>query len=120
LPPACPPALPAGLLIGLVERAAHHRAAGATQCSENLVRRHLADQQEQRCITGLQRSRGSSHEVVADAEIASLALSAPEAAPIPATIDGHNQLPKLIQGVKFADGIEVIGNSAASQAQAAA
>ena len=27
-------------------------------------------------------------------------------------IDGHNQLPKLIQGVKFADGIEVIGNSA--------
>jgi hypothetical protein len=35
-------------------------------------------------------------------------------------IDGHNQLPKLIQGVKFADGIEVIGNSAVSQAQAAA
>jgi len=28
-------------------------------------------------------------------------------------IDGHNQLPKLIQGVKFTDGIEVIGNSAA-------
>ena len=27
-------------------------------------------------------------------------------------IDGHNQLPKLILGVKFADGIEVIGNSA--------
>ena len=35
-------------------------------------------------------------------------------------IDGHNQLPKLIQGVKFADGIEVIGNSTVSQAQAAA
>jgi putative transposase len=35
-------------------------------------------------------------------------------------IDGHNQLPKLIQGVKFADGIEVIGHSALSQAQAAA
>ncbi len=35
-------------------------------------------------------------------------------------IDGHNQLPKLIQGVRFTDGIEVIGNSAASQAQAAA
>src|ERR1700719_264292 len=35
-------------------------------------------------------------------------------------IDGHNQLPKLIQGVKCADGIEVIGNSAMSQAQAAA
>ena len=31
-------------------------------------------------------------------------------------IDGHNQLPKLIQGVKFALGIEVIGNSAVSQA----
>jgi len=35
-------------------------------------------------------------------------------------IDGHNQLPKLIQGVKFTDGIEVIGNCAAPQAQAAA
>jgi putative transposase len=35
-------------------------------------------------------------------------------------IDGPNQLPKLIQGVKFADGIEVIGNSAVAQAQAAA
>ena len=32
-------------------------------------------------------------------------------------IDGHNQLPKLIQGVRFTDGIEIIGNS---QAQAAA
>jgi hypothetical protein len=29
-------------------------------------------------------------------------------------------LPKLIQGVKFADGIEIVGNSAAPQAQAAA
>jgi len=29
-------------------------------------------------------------------------------------------LPKLIQGVKFTDGIEVIGNSAAPQPQAAA
>ena len=35
-------------------------------------------------------------------------------------IDGNNQLPKLIQGVRFTDGIEVIGNSAAPQAQAAA
>jgi len=35
-------------------------------------------------------------------------------------IDGHNQLPKLIQGVRFTDGIEVISNSAAPQAQAAA
>ena len=34
-------------------------------------------------------------------------------------IDGHNQLPKLIRGVRFTDGIEVIGNSAAPQAQAA-
>jgi len=34
-------------------------------------------------------------------------------------IDGHNQLPKLIQGIRFTDGIEVIGNSAAPQAQAA-
>ena len=35
-------------------------------------------------------------------------------------IDGHNQLPKLIQGVRFTDGIEVIANSAAPQPQAAA
>jgi hypothetical protein len=28
--------------------------------------------------------------------------------------DGHNQLPKLIQGVRFTDGIGVIGNFAAS------
>ena len=35
-------------------------------------------------------------------------------------IDGHNQLPKLIQGIRFTDGIEVIDNSAAPQAQAAA
>jgi hypothetical protein len=35
-------------------------------------------------------------------------------------IDGPNQLPKLIQNVKFADGIEVTGNSAVAQAQAAA
>ena len=35
-------------------------------------------------------------------------------------IDGHNQLLKLIQGVRFTDRIEVIGNSAAPRAQAAA
>jgi hypothetical protein len=35
-------------------------------------------------------------------------------------IDGHNHSPKFIQGGKFADGIEVIGNSVMSQAQAAA
>ena len=34
-------------------------------------------------------------------------------------LDGHNQLPKLITGVKFADGIEVVAQSAAPQAQAA-
>src|SRR5467141_2016644 len=33
-------------------------------------------------------------------------------------IDGHNQLPKLIQGVKFTDGIEVCGTSAAPPAAA--
>jgi len=31
-------------------------------------------------------------------------------------LDGHNQLPKVVVGVKFADGIEVVR----SQAQAAA
>jgi len=33
-------------------------------------------------------------------------------------IDGHNQLPKLILGVKFTDGVEVFGASAAPQAAA--
>jgi transposase-like protein len=35
-------------------------------------------------------------------------------------LDGHNQLPKVIQGVKFTDGLEVIGKLAEPQAQAAA
>ena len=34
--------------------------------------------------------------------------------------DGHNQLPKLIQGVRFTDGIEVAAKSASSQSQTAA
>ena len=34
-------------------------------------------------------------------------------------LDGRNQLPKLIQGVKFTDGIEVVPNPAASQSQTA-
>ena len=35
-------------------------------------------------------------------------------------LDGHNQLPKIIQGVKFTDGLEVVVNPAATQAQTAA
>ena len=35
-------------------------------------------------------------------------------------LDGHNQLPKLIQGVRFTDGIEVVARPAASQSQTAA
>jgi transposase-like protein len=35
-------------------------------------------------------------------------------------LDGHNQLPKLIQGVRFTDGIEVAGNPASSKSQIAA
>ena len=35
-------------------------------------------------------------------------------------LDGHNQLPKLIQGVRFADGIEVAANPAAPQSHTAA
>ena len=34
--------------------------------------------------------------------------------------DGHNQLPKLIQGVRITDGIEVAANPASSQSQTAA
>ena len=36
------------------------------------------------------------------------------------TLDGHNQLPKIIQGVKFADGLEVVAKPIANQAQTAA
>ena len=32
-------------------------------------------------------------------------------------LDGHNQLPKIIQGVKFTDGLEVAAKSTAAQAQ---
>ena len=35
-------------------------------------------------------------------------------------LDGHNQLSKLIQGVRFTDGIEVATNPASSQSQTAA
>ena len=35
-------------------------------------------------------------------------------------LDGHNQLPKLIQGVRFTDGIEVTTNPVSSQSQTAA
>jgi len=35
-------------------------------------------------------------------------------------LDGHNQLPKLVLGVKFTDGLEVAAIPAASQAQTAA
>src|SRR5262249_628685 len=35
-------------------------------------------------------------------------------------LDGHNQLPKLIQGVTFTDGIEVAVNPASSRSQTAA
>ena len=35
-------------------------------------------------------------------------------------LDGHNQLPKIIQGVKFTDGLEVVVKPAAIQAQTAA
>jgi transposase-like protein len=35
-------------------------------------------------------------------------------------LDGHNQLPKLIQGVRFTDGIEVAANPATPQSQTAA
>src|SRR5439155_22383732 len=34
-------------------------------------------------------------------------------------IDGHNQLPKIIQGVKFTDGLEVVVKPATIQAQTA-
>jgi hypothetical protein len=35
-------------------------------------------------------------------------------------LDGHNQLPKLIQGVRFTDGIEVAANPTSSKSQIAA
>ena len=35
-------------------------------------------------------------------------------------LDGHNQLPKLILGVKFADGLEIVANRANHQSTTAA
>ena len=35
-------------------------------------------------------------------------------------LDGHNQLPKIIQGVKFTDGLEVVVKPATIQAQTTA
>ena len=35
-------------------------------------------------------------------------------------LDGHNQLPKLVRGVRFTDGIEVAANPAYSQYQTVA
>src|SRR5246127_3265904 len=35
-------------------------------------------------------------------------------------LDGHNQLPKIVQGVRFTDGIEVAASPASSQSQTAA
>ena len=35
-------------------------------------------------------------------------------------LDGHNQLPKIIEGVKFIDGLEVVAKPADPQAQTAA
>jgi len=35
-------------------------------------------------------------------------------------LDGHNQLPKIIQGVKFADGLEIVAKPIANQAQTVA
>ena len=35
-------------------------------------------------------------------------------------LDGHNQLPKIIEGVKFIDGLEVAAKPADTQAQTAA
>jgi hypothetical protein len=52
--------------------AAHYRTPGASQCGKDLVGRHLADQQEQRGIAGLQRPRRLPHKVVVDAEIGQL------------------------------------------------
>jgi hypothetical protein len=34
-------------------------------------------------------------------------------------LDGHNQLPKIVQGVKFIDGLDVVAKPAAIQAQTA-
>jgi putative transposase len=35
-------------------------------------------------------------------------------------LDGHNQLPKIIEGVKFIDGLEVVAKPADPQAQTTA
>src|SRR5262249_49489339 len=67
--PSCRTRRLQSLFLALVKRPAQPPPAGAAQCREHLVGRHLADQQEQGGVTGLQRSRRLLHELVIDAEI---------------------------------------------------
>ena len=80
------------LLFVLVEGAADYRAAVALQGGQDLVGRHLADQQEQRGIAGLQALRGIPHEPVVDADIGQRAAEAPDAAPIAAPANGIRKI----------------------------
>jgi hypothetical protein len=56
-------------LLGLIERRPHHRPADPPEVGEDLVRRHLSDQQEQARRTGLQCASRFLHEIVVDADI---------------------------------------------------
>ncbi len=57
------------MFLRLVERASQHRAPGPLECGRHLVGRHLADQQEQCRIAGLQRLADAGHECVVDPDI---------------------------------------------------
>jgi putative transposase len=63
------------------------------------------------------RSKGCLSDKTALAMVFKLVEAAPKSW---RRLDGHNQLPKVIQGVKFTDGIEVAAKQATLQAQAAA
>jgi hypothetical protein len=49
-----------------------------------------------------------------------VSCGAEKLAPARWQLDGHNQLPKLIKGVRFINGIEVAANPASSKTQIAA
>src|ERR1700731_366248 len=65
------------LLLALVEGGANHRAAFALQGREDLVGRHLADQQEEHGIPRLQALCGIPHEPIVDADIGKRAAERP-------------------------------------------
>ncbi len=65
--------LPYCLFLCLVKRRADQRAVTPLEVGENLIRRHLAAQQEKSGGPRLKHARGFLHELVVDTEVTELA-----------------------------------------------